>query len=163
MMEQISTAEDFRRVANERALEPAELIALPSGLRVIVRRPTPLWFALNRGILPKSFTALAMNETAEETPVEQDELIIRAKFMTLLMETIVVEPRIRRNPAADEVDPALIVNEDFLFLARYAIGGGEIPEKDLETFPEESGLSIGSSDSRFMESAAESVAEKQYI
>lgn len=139
MSDTISTSDDFRKQATERALEAPETITLPSGLVCQIRRPKPLWWVLNRGTLPDGMVNAALGEPRQEgSSLTSDEAVQVANTMRKLIEDMVIDPRIRNNPKPGEVDPAWIDNADLSFLIKVA--GGEITADgaDLSTFPGQS-------------------------
>lgn len=138
-MTDISTAGDFRKNAEERALGPAEPLTLPSGLVVMARRPTPFWWILRQGILPKSMAARAQNE--EPGAWNSEETADFSKFLTSAIETVVIQPRIRRPAGPDEVDPGLISDTDTAFLIAWICGGETAADngQGLSTFSRSAG------------------------
>lgn len=129
-----SSADDFKRMAEASAFHTPELVVLPSGLRMKVQRPKPFWWALQRGHLPQSVVSKALGTVPEGTEMNPEDLVSFSQFTVTLLESMVVEPVIRRNPKEGEVDPNWITDDDLSFLLRYT--GGEISAvgASLETF-----------------------------
>lgn len=150
-----STAADFKRKAETEALEPAEALTLPSGLVVRACRPKPLWWILNRGILPGGLAARAAGQ--EATDPTADDVVESSGFIVHLMESVVIEPRIRRNPGAGEVDPRWITDDDLTFLIRYAGGETTADGQDLGTFRGRPGSADAGPGGKGMELPAERV------
>jgi hypothetical protein len=128
----VSTAADFRQHAADNALEPEEAVTLPSGLKVMLRRPTSRWWLLNRGTLPSSLANRFTDAPREDLTDEQ--LLDYSRFIVRLVEIIVVNPRVKRNPGENEVDPDWITNEDLTFLIHYAGGETTAAGQNLSTF-----------------------------
>lgn len=147
---EISTAEDFRRLAEANAFEAPEPLTLPSGLKIIAQRPKPVWWMLYRGSLPQTLAA-EVSGNGDRPQLSDDEIVASSITMVKLFETMVIQPRIRRIPAPGEVDPAWISDEDTMFLVKYA--GGEVAAdgQDLQNFSGIDKSSAISPSSRSME------------
>ncbi len=151
----ISTADDITRKALERNLGPEESLSLPSGLVFMVRRPTPMWWAINRGILPSRLVTVAQGNESRPN-LTPEELAEWARFCVLtVIEAVVTQPKIRQNPGPGEAHPGLISDEDFKAIMAFA--GGEIAAdgQGLDTFRREPGLSDSGSSGEPVELPAE--------
>jgi len=122
ILDNVSSAEDFKKHAIATAFEAPERVPLPSGLVVMLRRPKPTWWMLQRGILPASMAA-GMTDGSLQTTESDEERIAAVKFVVELVEQVVVQPKVRRDPGLDELNPNLINDEDFTFIINYASGG----------------------------------------
>jgi hypothetical protein len=128
----VATAEDFRALAKSKEAE-AEIIKLPtSGLRILVKRPTPSWF-LFRGRMPQGLAARsAANQSNPQ--ISASEIVELSEWIVALLEKTVIKPKICRNPKMDEIGPDEIPDEDLRFIIRYAQGEVAAEGSDLESF-----------------------------
>ena len=152
---QVATAEQVReralaRLQQETAAGDCEEVRLPSGLVFTMRRPRPLWWALE-GRLPSSMAARVASDgrspehyaavenhaavggnPSQHSSEESAEL---SRWLVALLAECVVAPKIRLNPCAGEVDPNWLSDEDALFILTYAGGGAMAGGQSLERFP----------------------------
>lgn len=134
----ISTPEDFRKKAEERRLEKAEEVVLPSGLTVLAYQPSPEWWVRQVGRLPQTMAARVIGLPLNGDSLTTETLVEFAHWTARLLEYVVVKPKIRLKPESDdEVDANAISDDDLGFLIKYA--GGEVTAlgHDLDSFPAE--------------------------
>ena len=159
-MSDIASAEDFARAAGGVRSNRSEILTLPSGLRVRASQPEPLAWIRTVGRLPQGLAVAMLGGDSGAARASSPEEVVRfSQWVVDLVEQVVIEPRIRRNPGPGEVDPALISDPDLKYLIRYA--GGEIPAqgRGLENFPGQSGGDSSRGESgRAVEQSTESVA-----
>lgn len=126
----VASAEDFRLAAQARG-EPARMVLPRSGLKVMLRRPSPLWF-LFHGLLPASLAArLEGGQPQIETA---DDLRALADWMVPLLREVFVEPRLALEPGPGEISPDLLELEDVSFVIRWAVGEVAAEAGDLAGF-----------------------------
>jgi hypothetical protein len=147
-----STPSEFRDLAE---FEPAELVPLPSGKKVSLRKPRPLYFVRVRKGLPQSVAARV--QAAPSSEPTDEELITLAKFWVRVWKDIFVNPRIwtpatdplgrpagPEEPGEDEIDPQWVRPEDAEFIMRWAVGEVASDGSDLAAFRDrEAGASVG--------------------
>jgi hypothetical protein len=125
----------LERLRQEQAAAEGETVTLPSGLIFMMRRPRPLWWAL-QGRLPSS---LAARVASSEPPLAgargSEDTVALAQWITALLEETVVSPKVRLNPGAGEADPNWLSEEDVLFIMRYAGGEAMADGQSLDRFP----------------------------
>lgn len=143
----VATAEDFRLAAEAR---PPECVTLPSGKTVLLRRPTPIWFMLSWGRLPKGLAAHVEHGGGSTVASNVDDLSNLANYVVKLITEIFVQPRVSLTPGPDEISPDLISDEDIRFLIRWAAGevvstgkAAPPPYADLASFRGERGSATG--------------------
>jgi hypothetical protein len=122
----VSTPEQFRAIADRRkrdweASELGEIVALPSGLKLRIRRPNPLWYVLE-GRVPSSLAA-KLGDYQESREMTPDGMVELSNWVVRLIEHCVVEPRVKLNPGPGEIDPNWVTDQDLEFILRYT--GGE--------------------------------------
>jgi len=128
-------AQQWREAARTTALIDAVELELPSGAKVMARRPGPAFFA-EHGRLPLSLAAKAAGEdvgggAALETATDGAV----ADFMTFLREVLlfcVLDPRISVSPGPGEISPREIPDTDVRYIVEWAIRGPEAVR--LESF-----------------------------
>lgn len=131
----VASAEDFELAAQERG-EPERIVLPKSGLKVILRRPSPMWF-LFHGLLPAS---LAARVEGGQTHIEStDEIRALADWMVPLLREVFVQPRLKLEPGPGEISPDLLDLEDASFVIRWAVGEVAEASGDLASFRDEPG------------------------
>ena len=140
----IASAADFRTAAAA-SKSPPERVVLPKlGKAVLMRRPAPMWFIF-RGRLPQSLAIRAFpqalgpggagagSDSAGASALE--ELALLADWIIALLEEVLVEPRVSRDPGPDEITPEMLDAEDVNFIIRWAYGEvGSEARDDLAPF-----------------------------
>jgi len=140
----IASAADFRAAAAA-SKSPPERVVLPKlGKAVLMRRPAPMWFIF-RGRLPQSLAIRAFpqalgpggagagSDSAGASALE--ELALLADWIIALLEEVLVEPRVSRDPGPDEITPEMLDAEDVNFIIRWAYGEvGSEARDDLAPF-----------------------------
>jgi hypothetical protein len=120
-------------------------VVLPKlGKAVLMRRPAPMWFIF-RGRLPQSLAIRAFpqalgpggagagSDSAGASALE--EMALLADWIIALLEEVLVEPRVSRDPGPDEISPDLLDAEDVNFIIRWAYGEvGSDARDDLAAF-----------------------------
>ncbi len=143
-MNGIASAADFRTAAAA-SKSPPERVVLPKlGKAVLMRRPAPMWFIF-RGRLPQSLAIRAFpqalgpggagagSDSAGASALE--ELALLADWIIALLEEVLVEPRVSRDPGPDEITPEMLDAEDVNFIIRWAYGEvGSEARDDLAPF-----------------------------
>ena len=138
----IATAEEFRAAARVRG-ELAPMVLPCSGLKVLLRRPSPLWF-LFHGLLPASLAArLEGGQPQIETA---DDLRTLADWMVPLLGEVFVEPRLVLEPGPAEISPDLLELEDVSFIIRWAVGEVTAEAGDLARFRNQREPAAGGAD-----------------
>ncbi len=152
-MKQVSTVDDVKRKAEENAFELDETVELPSGLVFQIRRPKPIWWILNRAIVPASLLGKLEGSPIDQAPYDPtpEDLVASANMMTNLIESVVVSPKIRRNPKEDEVSPNYISQDDLMFILKYAGGEVSAQGQNLGDFRKQSGPAVDSTGSKAVE------------
>ena len=140
----IASAADFRTAAAA-SKSPPERVVLPKlGKAVLMRRPAPMWFIF-RGRLPQSLAIRAFpqalgpggagagSDSAGASALE--ELALLADWIIALLEEVLVEPHVSRDPGPDELSPEMLDAEDVNFIIRWAYGEvGSEARDDLAPF-----------------------------
>lgn len=135
----VASAEEFQLAAQERG-EPERIVLPRSGLKVMLRRPSPMWF-LFHGLLPAS---LAARVEGGQTHIENTEDIrALADWMVPLLREVFVQPRLQLEPGPGEISPDLLDLEDASFVIRWAVGEVADTSGDLASFRDEHGPSAG--------------------
>jgi hypothetical protein len=127
----VASVKDFQIAAETRGT-PERLILPKSGLKVLLRRPNPMWF-LYHGLLPASLAARVEGGQARIESVE--DLRALAQWMVPLLSEVFVEPRLTLEPGPGSISPDLLDLEDATFVIRWAVG--EVASEaggDLATF-----------------------------
>src|ERR1700722_1352416 len=115
----VASVQDFQSAAHARGT-PERLTLPKSGLKVVLRRPNPMWF-LFHGLLPASLAARVEGEQARIESVE--DLRALADWMVPLLAEVFVEPRLTLEPGPGSISPDLLDLEDATFVIRWAVGG----------------------------------------
>lgn len=135
----VASAEDFQLAARERG-EPERIVLPKSGLKVMLRRPSPMWF-LFHGLLPAS---LAARVEGRQTRMESiEDIRTLADWMVPLLREVFVQPRLQLEPGPGEISPDLLDVEDASFVIRWAVGEVAEGSGDLASFRDEPGPSTG--------------------
>jgi len=140
----VASPDDFIFAARQRG-QPEHVVLPKSGLKVLLRRPSPMWF-LFRGLLPAS---LAVKLEGGHTRVETvEDLRALAEWMVPLLSEVFVEPRLALQPGPGEISPDLLDLDDASFAIRWAVGEVASESGDLASFcrdgtPAASGASRG--------------------
>ena len=129
----IASAQDFQAAAQTRG-NPERLMLPKSGLSVLLRRPSPMWF-LFRGLLPASLAARLEGGQARLESAE--DLRVLADWMVPLLSEVFVEPRLCLEPGPNEISPDLLDLEDTTFVIRWAVGEVASEARDLAPFRNE--------------------------
>jgi hypothetical protein len=133
---EIATAADFRKLAQESAFEEARRVVLPeSGYAVMLRRPTKFYWALRRSAWPAELrekldlvgVGVRSELTAEET------LLLVREDRQMLAEAF-VDPKPSLEPGASQFDPNWLPKEDADFTLKYLRGQVLASGQDLESF-----------------------------
>jgi hypothetical protein len=114
----VASPEDFQSAALARGT-PERLTLPKSGLKVVLRRPNPMWF-LFHGLLPASLAARVEGGRARIESVE--DLRTLAGWMVPLLSEVFVEPRLTLDPGPGSISPDLLDLEDATFVIRWAVG-----------------------------------------
>jgi len=126
----VASAKDFQVAAQTRG-NPERLVLPHSGLKVLLRRPSPMWF-LFHGLLPAS---LAAKVEGGQTRIESvEDLRVLADWMVPLLSEVFVEPRLTMAPGPGEISPDLLDLEDASFVIRWAVGEVASEAGDLAPF-----------------------------
>ena len=157
-----------------------ETLSCPSGQTVQVRRPGPE-FMLRAGRVARTFSKAKQDEPKQEgqSPTEygldviakmsDEELAAVMIFARELVCAMLVSPKlvISPRPGFNEIGPDDI-GDDFWFLFNYAmtgffnlkvpVGDGEVQVSDLETFPDDLGVSRDGVDGESVQSDTEQPA-----
>jgi hypothetical protein len=140
----LASAEDFQSAAQARG--DVERIVLPkSGLNVMLRRPSPMWF-LFHGLLPASLAARIAGGEARIENVE--DLRTLADWMVPLLSEVFVQPRLALDPGPGEISPDLLDLEDASFVIRWSVGEVASESGDLGPFRSERSPSAGGASGR---------------
>lgn len=130
----VASVEDFQLAAHARGT-PERLTLPKSGLKVVLRRPNPMWF-LFHGLLPASLAARVEGGQARIESVE--DLRALADWMVPLLTEVFVEPRLALEPGPGSISPDLLDLDDATFVIRWAVG--EVASEtgsDLASFRDE--------------------------
>ncbi len=116
----VATPEEFRKAADSAKVAPDRVVLPKSGLAVMLRRPTSLWFLFN-GRLPMSLAA--RRQQGGTGQIETAEQFIEfSKWMVKLLEEVFVEPKLSLDPGVNEISPEWLDDEDANFIVRWAVG-----------------------------------------
>jgi len=132
----IGTAADFRKFAEDGAFEEPRRVVLPkSGYGVVLRRPTKFYWALRRSAWPRGLrekldlvgVGVRPELTAEETLllVREDRQMLNEAF---------VDPKPSLDPGSTQFDPNWLPKEDAEFILKYLRGQVLANGQNLETF-----------------------------
>lgn len=134
-----ASSDDFLFAARQRGT-PERVVLPKSGLKVLLRRPSPMWF-LFRGLLPAS---LAVRLEGGQTRLETvEDLRALAEWMVPLLGEVFVEPRLALEPGPGEISPDLLDLEDASFVVRWAVGEVASESGDLASFREDRAPAVG--------------------
>ena len=121
----MSRAAKWRAAARAGAIKGAVELALPSGTKILARRPDPVQLAM-WARLPFSLTAAAAPEAAGPAEMTGEDVMALAQTMRDVLLWCCVEPRVTLEPRGeDEMHPRDIPDEDLHFLFRWALRGEE--------------------------------------
>lgn len=128
----MSRAREWRRRAQEAARIGAIELELPSGIKILARRPNAMQLAAwNR--LPFSLAGAASGSAPAITP---DQAVDLAEFLRDLLLYCCIEPRVSLNPTSEEeIHPKEIPEQDWTFIVSWALRTEEA--RKLECFREE--------------------------
>jgi len=124
------TASEWKEKAAQAARQGAVELDLPSGMKILARRPAPGDMAVWGG-LPFSLAVAAAKKTDPATVSNQDVLDMIA-FNRDLLVYCVLEPRISLSPGPEEIHPRDIPFEDWQFIVHWAMRVEEA--RNLESF-----------------------------
>ncbi len=126
----VASSDDFVFAAQQRS-QPERVVLPKSGLKVLLRRPSPMWF-LFRGLLPASLAVRLEGGRARLETVE--DLRALAEWVVPLLGEVFVEPRLVLEPGPGEISPDLLDLEDASFVVRWAVGEVASESCDLAGF-----------------------------
>ena len=126
----VASPDDFIFAARLRG-QPEHVVLPKSGLKVLLRRPSPMWF-LFRGLLPASLAVKLEGGQARVETVE--DLRALAEWMVPLLSEVFVEPRLALRPGPGEISPDLLDLDDASFAIRWAVGEVASESGDLASF-----------------------------
>ena len=129
----VASVQDFQSAAQARGT-PERLTLPKSGLKVVLRRPNPMWF-LFHGLLPASLASRVAGGEARIESVE--DLRALADWMVPLLSEVFVEPRLTLEPGLGSISPDLLDLEDATFVVRWAVGEVASEAGDLAAFCDE--------------------------
>jgi hypothetical protein len=135
----VASSDDFLFAAQQRG-QPERVVLPKSGLKVLLRRPSPMWF-LFRGLLPASLAVRLEGGQARLETVE--DLRALAEWMVPLLGEVFVEPRLALEPGPGEISPDLLDLEDASFVVRWAVGEVASESSDLAGFREDRAPAAG--------------------
>jgi hypothetical protein len=124
------TASEWKEKAAQAARQGAVELDLPSGMKILARRPGPGDLAVWGG-LPLSLASAADKKTDPASMSDQD-VLDTAGFMRDLLVYCVIEPRISLSPGPEEIHPRDIPSEDWQFIVQWAMRAEEA--RGLESF-----------------------------
>jgi len=124
------TASEWKKKGADVARQGAVELDLPSGMKILARRPGPGDLAIWGG-LPLSLATAAAKETNPASMSDRD-LLDTAGFMRDLLVYCVLEPRISLSPGPEEIHPHDIPSEDWQFIVSWAMRAEEA--RTLESF-----------------------------
>lgn len=140
---EVASADDFRRLAFARADdefgEPERIVLPGSGLAVMVRRPSALYFSLRGLPLPQSVAAKASE--GKSSQMTEESLRELAARVVGLFSRAFVSPRLSLNPAADEISPNWLLPDDVAFILKFLMGEVLAGGQDLASFRSAAGAS----------------------
>ena len=126
-------ATEWRRLGQEAALKEAVELQLPSGAKILARRPDPaqvaLWGRLPLGLASVGQTSRgapsgphSTGQEASPTAITDEQALEAMHLSRQMLYYCCVEPRISLDPRGDdEIHPRDIPPEDLLFLLRWAM------------------------------------------
>ena len=133
----IASASDFRKLAEEGAFEEPRRVVLPkSGYGVVLRRPTKFYWALRRTEWPcelrEKLDLAGVGVRPELTP---DETLLFIREDQQMLNEAFVDPKPSLNPGPTKFDPNWLPKEDSEFILKYLRGQVLANGQDLEAFP----------------------------
>jgi hypothetical protein len=136
-MNNIATAGQFRKFAEESAFEEPRRVVLPrSGYAVVLRRPTKFYWALRRSAWPRELREkldlVGVGVRPELTP---EEMLLLVREDRQMLEEAFVEPKPCLDPGSTQFDPNWLPKEDAEFILKYLRGQVLANGQDLESFP----------------------------
>ena len=133
----IATAADFRKLAEDGAFEEPRGVALPkSGYGVVLRRPTKFYWALRRSAWPRELREkldLVAVGVRPELTAEERLLLLREDQQ--MLHDAFVDPKPSLPPGSTQFDPNWLPKEDVEFTLRYLRGQVLANGQDLDRFP----------------------------
>jgi hypothetical protein len=149
----VHTASEWRAKAREAARTEAVELELPSGAKILARRPDAVQMA-SWGKLPLQLAAAAGDGRQEggDSPRVAD----LAVFCREILEYCCVSPRVNLNPQSDEIHPREIPQADWVFLVNWALRVEEA--RALESFRARGADDRAGSDGADVRGAAERAA-----
>jgi len=140
----VASAADFRELAEKASWTEAERVVLPgSGLAVMIRRPTVMYFRMRRAAWPEALLEKIEQLAASQTPgltgappalLTGEEALFLVREDVEMLKHAFVAPGLSLTPGPDEISPHWIGAQDTEFLKKYL--GGEVlaDGTDLDTF-----------------------------
>lgn len=140
----VSRADEWRAAAREAALAEAVELELPSGVKILARRPDPeqlaAWGALPLGLVTGGGAQQQMTEQ------EAQDLMRLSRDLLLYCS---VDPRISQAPGPGEIHPRDIPREDWMFILRWAMRSEEVEKlRPFRRGPADGGGGDGGADVR---------------
>jgi hypothetical protein len=143
----VATASDFRRLAEDSAFEEPSRVVLPkSGFGVVLRRPTKFYWALRRTGWPCELREkLDLVGVGVRPELTSDETLLLVREDQQMLKEAFVDPKPSLNPGPTQFDPNWLPKEDAEFILKYLRGQVLANGQDLEAFrPSEQGHPAGS-------------------
>ena len=133
---EIATAADFRKLAQESAFEEARRVVLPvSGYAVMLRRPTKFYWALRRSGWPVQLREkLDLVGAGVRTELTAEETLLLVREDRQMLSEAFVDPKPCLEPGATQFDPNWLPKEDADFILKYLRGQVLANGQDLECF-----------------------------
>jgi hypothetical protein len=133
----IATAAEFRKFAEESAFEAARRVVLPkSGYAVRLRRPTKFYWALRRSAWPHELREkLDLVGAGGRPELTGEEMLLLVREDRQMLQEAFVEPKPCLDPGSTQFDPNWLPKEDAEFILKYLRGQVLANGQDLESFP----------------------------
>jgi hypothetical protein len=133
----IATANDFRKLAEESAFEQPSRVLLPkSGFGVVLRRPTKFYWALRRSEWPRALREkLDLVGVGVRPELTADETLLLVREDQQMLNEAFVDPKPSLNPGPTQFDPNWLPKEDAEFILKYLRGQILANGQNLEAFP----------------------------
>ena len=133
---EIATAVDFRKLAQESAFEEARRVVLPaSGYAVMLRRPTKFYWALRRSGWPAELREkLDLAGVGVRTELTAEETLLLVREDRQMLSEAFIDPKPSLEPGALQFDPNWLPKEDADFILKYLRGQVLANGQDLESF-----------------------------
>jgi hypothetical protein len=133
----VATAADFRRLAEDSAFEEPSRVLLPkSGLEVVLRRPTKFYWALRRTEWPRELREkLDLVGVGVKPELTADETLLLVREDQQMLNEAFVDPKPSLDPGLTQFDPNWLPKEDSEFILKYLRGQVLANGQDLEAFP----------------------------